>query len=90
LKLGKFTPTKGAPIIAITDSPMSLLATLSEISFYIPVILLPFGKSYTAPIAFLTVLCSEFSNRFPEQVLKNHQKRNSLSQEALCILSFPQ
>ena len=74
IQIGKIAQKRGAHVIAITDTPMSPLADLSEISLYIPVNLLPFGESYTAPIAFLTVLCSEFSDRLPDQVLKNLQR----------------
>ena len=81
ITFGRIAQKRGAHVIAITDTPMSPLVDISEISLYIPVNLLPFGESYTAPIAFLTVLCSEFSDRLPDQVLKNLQKYDEYTTE---------
>ena len=82
ITFGRIAQKRGAHVIAITDTPMSPLVDISEISLYIPVNLLPFGESYTAPIAFLTVLCSEFSDRLPDQVLKNLQRYDEYTTEA--------
>ena len=68
LKLGKYAKKKGATIIAVTDTPISPAVAIADISFFMPLNLLPFGESYTAPIAFLTVLCAEYSNRLPKEI----------------------
>ncbi len=74
IEVGRIAQKRGAHVISITDTPISPLVDISEVSLYVPVNLLPFGESYTAPIAFLTVLCSEFSDRLPDQVLQNLQR----------------
>jgi len=89
LELGRFARTKGAHIISITDTPMSPLVSLADISLYIPVNLLPFGESYTAPIAFITVLCSEFSDRLPDRVLENLQQYDDYTSDLQCFEKSP-
>jgi len=77
LKIGQYAKKKGAKIIAVTDTPISPITALSDISFFIPLNLLPFGESYTGPIAFLTVLCAEYCSRLPngtDQKLKKYDE----------------
>jgi len=68
---------------------MSPLVSLADISLYIPVNLLPFGESYTAPIAFITVLCSEFSDRLPDRVLENLQQYDDYTSDLQCFEKSP-
>ncbi len=74
LKIGQYAKKKGAQIIAVTDTPISPITALSNISFFIPLTLLPFGESYTGPIAFLTVLCAEYCSRLPNGTDQKLQK----------------
>ncbi len=74
LKLGIQAKKKGAKIIVVTDTPISPAVALADISFYISLNLLSFGESYTAPIAFFTVLCAEYSNRLPEGIAEKLQR----------------
>ncbi len=74
LKIGRYAKKKGAHIISITDTPISPIAVLSDISFFLSLNLLPFGESYTGPIAFLTVLCAEYCSRLPNGTDQKLQK----------------
>ena len=65
LKLARYARTKGARIVALTDTAISPAAEVSDLSFFISLNLLSFGEGYTAPVAFLTVLCAEYCNRLP-------------------------
>lgn len=66
VELGELTAQKGAHIIAITNSPISPLVPLANITFFIPLGIVSFIDSYAAPIAFLNALITEFSERSPD------------------------
>ncbi len=80
LKLGKYAKKKGAKVIVITDTAISPAAAIADISFFIPLNLLSFGESYTSPIAFLTVLCAEYSNRLPKGTAEKLQRYDECSE----------
>lgn len=71
--MARYAKNKGAKIIAVTDSPMSPFEDISDISFFISLNFLSFGESYTAAIAFLTVLCAEYSYRLPDNAVQRLQ-----------------
>ena len=73
INMARYAKNKGAKIIAVTDSPMSPFEDISDISFFISLNFLSFGESYTAAIAFLTVLCAEYSYRLPDNAVQRLQ-----------------
>lgn len=65
VELGQLVAQKGAHIIVITNSPISPTVPLANIAFFIPVGIVSFVDTYAAPIAFLNILVTEFSERNP-------------------------
>lgn len=65
VELGQLAAQKGAHIIAITNSPISPIVPLANITFFIPLGIVSFVDAYAAPIAFLNALITEFSERNP-------------------------
>jgi DNA-binding MurR/RpiR family transcriptional regulator len=64
--LGRFVAQKGAKIIAITNSSISPIVPLANFSFFIPVGILSFADTYAAPMAFITAIVTELSERNPD------------------------
>jgi DNA-binding MurR/RpiR family transcriptional regulator len=65
-ELGRFVAQKGAKIVAITNSSISPIVSLASFSFYIPVGILSFADTYAAPMAFITAIITELSERNPD------------------------
>lgn len=66
LQLGGSASKTGAHIVCLTNTHLSPVIPLSEITFIVPVGIPSFVDSFTAPIAFITALCTELSEQNPE------------------------
>ena len=66
VELGRRAAQKGAKIIAITNSPISPVVPLANMTFLIPIGIVSFVDAYAAPMAFLNALVTEFSERKPD------------------------
>jgi DNA-binding MurR/RpiR family transcriptional regulator len=66
VELGQLAAQKEASIIAITNSPISPIVPLANITFFIPVGIVSFVDAYASPMAFLNALVTEFSERNPD------------------------
>ncbi len=74
VELGQLAAQKGAKIVAVTNSPISPIVPLANITFFIPVGIVSFVDAYAAPIAFINALVTELSERNPDatQLSLNH------------------
>ncbi|MBW1973660.1 MAG: MurR/RpiR family transcriptional regulator [Deltaproteobacteria bacterium] len=65
-ELGRIAAQRGAKIIAITNSHISPVVPLANLSFFIPVGIPSYVDAYAAPVTFIHTLISEFSEKNPE------------------------
>jgi DNA-binding MurR/RpiR family transcriptional regulator len=63
LKFGKAAKNIGAKIISITDSHLSPISNLGDVTFHIHVGIPSYVDAYAAPITFINALCAEIAER---------------------------
>lgn len=67
--MGKLFNSKGAKIIAVSNTKESPASSFSDINFIIPVNIMSYVDAFTAPIAFLTSLLVEYAEQLSEEEL---------------------
>jgi DNA-binding MurR/RpiR family transcriptional regulator len=66
LELGKLVKSRKARIVAITNSHISPIVPLANLSFFLPIGIPSFVDAYAAPMVFINALAAELSERNPE------------------------
>ena len=67
VELGRLAAQKGAKVIAITNSHVSPVVPLAELSFIVPVGIVSFVDAYAGPVVLMNALVTELSERNPER-----------------------
>ena len=67
VELGRLAAQKGAKVIAITNSHVSPVIPLAELSFIVPVGIVSFVDAYAGPVVLMNALVTELSERNPER-----------------------
>ena len=70
VKFGRAVARTGAKIIAITDSHISPISSLGEVTFHIHVGIPGYVDAYAAPITFINALCAEIAERMSEEAMQ--------------------
>lgn len=65
VEIGRWLAGKGAKIVAITDSHLSPVVSVADVSFLISVGITSFVDSYAAPMTFINALVTELSESNP-------------------------
>lgn len=63
VKFGQAAVKTGAKIISVTDSHLSPISNLGEVTFHIHVGIPSYVDAYAAPITFINALCAEIAER---------------------------
>ena len=63
VKFGQAAKNMGAKIISITDSHLSPISNLGDVTFHIHVGIPSYVDAYAAPITFINALCAEIAER---------------------------
>lgn len=63
VKFGREALDKGAKIISITDSHLSPISNLGDVTFHIHVGIPSYVDAYAAPLTFINALCAEIAER---------------------------
>ncbi len=69
-KFGKAVAKTGAKIISITDSHISPISSLGDVTFHIHVGIPSYVDAYAAPITFINALCAEIAVRMSTNAVK--------------------
>ena len=80
VEFGRLAREKGARLVAITNSPLSPLVPLAEITFHIPVSVAAFVDGYSSVVAFITALCADYYHRLPRKASDELQKFDRFAQ----------
>jgi len=90
VELGQLAAQKGAKIVAITNSPVSPVVPLADMTFLIPIGIVSFVDAYAAPIAFINALVTEWSERNPDATQESLNLFDDyVSREGVFIKSGP-
>ena len=65
LRLAKTAVERGCHIVSITDSHLSSISGLGELTFHIRVGIPSFVDAYAAPLTFINSLCTEVAETYP-------------------------
>ena len=65
VRLAKTAVERGCHIVSITDSHLSSISGLGELTFHIPVGIPSFVDAYAAPLTFISALCAAVAENKP-------------------------
>ena len=67
LRLARLAAASGAAIITITDSHVSPISSLGDVTFHIPIGIPSYVDAYAAPLTFVNALCTALAERLPQR-----------------------
>ena len=66
VRLAKDAVRRGGRVISVTDSSLSPISGLGELTFYIQVGIQSYVDAYAAPLTFINALCAELAESHPD------------------------